>query len=998
MKLKFDANLDFQQEAIASIVDIFEGQETCQTTFTVAKLRGQQYEMNSQGQVTSDLGVGNRLELLPEELLSNVKKIQLKNGLKPSSGLDSMNFTIEMETGTGKTYVYLRTIFDLNKKYGFTKFVIVVPSVAIKEGVYKSLQITEEHLKAHYDNIHYDYFIYDSQKLEQVRSFATNDYIQIMVINIDAFRKSFTDPDKASKANVIHRTHDKLSGNKPIEFIQATNPIVIIDEPQSVDTTDKSKEAIVSLKPLCTLRYSATHREQYNLMYKLDSVDAYERKLVKQIEVASLQVKDQHNKAYIKLLKVDNSKGALRARIEIDIQMSGKIKRDKKWVKQGEDLYSISGGRNLYEGYIINDIYCEKSNEYIDFTSNPEVVYLEQVLGDMDQDEFKRVQIRKTIEEHLEKELRLSAKGIKVLSLFFIDKVANYRFYDEEGNKQKGKYVDIFEEEYKSLIKKPKYSTLFQEVDKESTVDDVHDGYFSIDKKKTKSGKIYEEYKDTKGNTNADESAYQLIMKDKEKLLSFESKLKFIFSHSTLKEGWDNPNVFQICTLNETASEIKKRQEIGRGLRIAVNQDGDRVHGFDVNTLTVMANESYEDFADALQKEIEKEEGIRFGVVESHTFANVVVLDDKENEHYLGELVSEEIWKSLLDDKYINESGKVTELLKRDLNENSVKIPKQYAQAKPQILKILKKISGKLNIKNADDKRKVALNKAVYLSDDFKELWNRIKHKTTYRVDFDVDELIKTCSKEIKDNLLVGRAKIVYQKGKAEITKGGVTINEVKESMSIYGANDYVLPDIVSYLQDETNLTRRTIVDILIKSDRLDDFKANPQKYIDGVSQIIKRTMRQFIVDGIKYQKIGNTYCFAQELFETEELYGYLSKNMIESTKSIYDHVVYDSDIESSFAKEFEKSEDVKLYAKLPGWFKVETPLGSYNPDWAVVINRDDEERLYFVVESKGSLFTDALRPTEKAKIDCGKEHFKALGTDVKFAVANSFESFCDNL
>lgn len=991
MKLKFDANLDFQQEAIASIVDIFEGQETCRTNFTVAPMPEKMLFDN-------DLGVGNKLELLPEELLSNIKKIQLKNGLKPSASLDSMDFTIEMETGTGKTYVYLRSIFELNKKYGFTKFVIVVPSVAIKEGVYKSLQITEEHLKAHYDNVHYDYFVYDSQKLEQVRSFATNDYIQIMVINIDAFRKSFTDPSKESKANVIHRTHDKLSGNKPIEFIQATNPIVIIDEPQSVDTTDKSKEAIASLKPLCTLRYSATHREQYNLMYKLDSVDAYERKLVKQIEVASLQVKDQHNKAYIKLLKVDNSKGALRARIELDVQKSGKIKRDKKWVNQGDDLFSLSGGRNLYEGYIINDIYCEKDNEYIDFTSNPDIVYLGQVLGDMDQDEFKRVQIRKTIEEHLEKELRLRAKGIKVLSLFFIDKVANYRFYDDEGEPQKGKYAKIFEEEYQSLIKKPKYKTLFEDVEVKALVDDVHDGYFAIDKKKTKAGKEYEEYKDTKGNTNADESAYQLIMKDKERLLSFDSRLKFIFSHSALKEGWDNPNVFQICTLNETSSEIKKRQEIGRGLRIAVNQDGERIHGFDVNTLTVMANESYEDFADALQKEMEKEEGIRFGVVEDHTFANIVVLDEKEAEHYLGVEASEDIWKSLLENKYINDSGKVMESLKQDLNDNAVKIPENYRQAQPQILKILKKISGKLNIKNADDKRKVSLNKAVYLSEDFKALWDRIKYKTIYRVSFNVAELIDTCSKEIKNNLIVGRAKIVYQKGKTEITKGGVAISEVRESMAVYGARDYVLPDIVSYLQNETNLTRGTIVDILIKSDRLEDFKSNPQKYIDEVSQIIKRTMRQFIVDGIKYQKIGDNFYFAQELFKENELYGYLSKNMIESTKSIYDHIVYDSDVESGFAKEFEKSDDVKLYAKLPGWFKVDTPLGSYNPDWAVVVERDGEERLYFVVESKGSLFTDALRPTEKAKIDCGKEHFKALETDVKFAVANNYESFCDNL
>ncbi|MCA9407179.1 MAG: DEAD/DEAH box helicase family protein [Candidatus Omnitrophica bacterium] len=990
MKIKFDANLDFQKESIHSIVDLFEGQETCRTNFTVAP-------MPEKHLFDSDLGVGNKLELLPEEILSNVKNIQLKNGLKPSAKLDSMDFTIEMETGTGKTYVYLRTMFELNKKYGFTKFVIVVPSVAIKEGVFKSLQMTEEHLKTHYDNVNYDYFIYDSQKLEQVRSFATSDYIQIMVINIDAFRKSFTDPEKESKANVIHRTHDKLSGNKPIEFIQATHPIVIIDEPQSVDHTDKAKVAISSLKPLCTLRYSATHREQYNLMYKLDSVDAYERKLVKQIEVASLQVKDQHNKAYIKLLKVDNSKGTIRAQVEIDIQKSGKIKRDKKWIKSGDDLFSISGGRNIYEGYIISDIYCEKGNEYIDFTSNPDIVYLGQALGEMEQGEFKRVQIRKTIEEHLDKELKLRPKGIKVLSLFFIDKVANYRIYDEDGNPQKGKYAQIFEEEYSQIIKKPKFNTLFEGVDRDSTTELVHNGYFAIDgKKKDTSGReIYKE-SSGEGKTVADESAYHLIMRDKEKLIGFDTKLKFIFSHSALKEGWDNPNVFQICTLNETGSEMKKRQEIGRGLRIAVNQDGDRVHGFEVNTLTIMANESYEAFAEALQNEIEREEGIKFGVVEDHTFANVVVLDKDEKEHYLGVESSESIWKCLLDNKYICDSGKVQESLKKDLNENTIKLPEEYAQAHPQIIKILKKITGKLNIKNADDKKIISLNKAVYLSDDFKELWDRIKYKTTHRVDFNVDELIAECSKEIKENLIVGRAKIVYQKGKTEITKGGVSISEVRESMVVYGARDYVLPDVVGYLQNETNLTRKTIVDILIKSERLEDFKNNPQKYIDEVGQIIKRTMRRFIVDGIKYQKIGDAFYWSQELFESEELFGYLEKNMIESTKSIYDHTVYDSDIESSFAKEFEKSDDIKLYAKLPGWFKVETPLGNYNPDWAVVIERDGKEKLYFVVESKGSLFTDALRPIEKAKINCGKAHFKALDTDVKFAVANKYENITD--
>jgi len=988
MKLKFEPNLNFQIEAINSIVDIFEGQEICRTNFTVAPLSTDRLSYN-------ELGVGNRLELLEEDILENVKNIQLRNGLKSSSNLESMDFTVEMETGTGKTYVYLRTIFELNKKYGFTKFVIVVPSIAIKEGVYKSLEITEEHFRSLYNNTQYDYFIYDSSKLEQVRSFAANDYIQIMVINIDAFRKSFTDPEKEIKANIIHRAHDRLSGIKPIDFIKATNPIVIIDEPQSVDNTVKAREAIKSLNPLCCLRYSATHREKYNLMHKLDSVDAYERKLVKQIEVASLQVIGGHNKAYIKLLSVKND--PFQAKIEIDVLKSGKVSRKKKIVKKGDDLFEISGGRDVYEGYIVNDIYCEKGNEYIDFTSRPDVIGLNQSIGDVNQDEYKRLQIKKTIEEHLDKELRLRSIGIKVLSLFFIDRVANYRSYDTEGNPYKGKYAKIFEEEYKEIIKKPKYRRLFENLDMQAEAESVHNGYFAIDRKKdTRGENFFKESIGDEGKTISDESAYQLIMKDKEKLLSFDSKLKFIFSHSALKEGWDNPNVFQICTLNETGSEMKKRQEIGRGLRIAVNQDGERVHGFDVNTLTVMANESYEDFVNALQKEIEKEEGIRFGVIENHSFANIVQIDDKDNKRYLGFESSEKIWNHLFSKGYIDKNGKVLEKLKEDLMENKVSILEEYEYVSPEILRMLKKITSKLNIKNANEKKKIELNKEVFLSPEFKNLWDRIKHKTIYHVSFDTYELIEKCAKEIRENLIVGKTKFIYRRDRTDITRGGVTGRKVSEAAYVYKANDYSLPDIISFLQNETDLKRKTIVDILIKSKRLEDFKKNPQKFIEEVAYIIKKTMRNFIVDGIKYQRIGDGYYWAQELFVNEDLFGYLYKNMIEAKKSVYDYVVYDSDVEYKFAEEFEKNDYVRLYAKLPKWFFINTPLGNYNPDWAVLIERNGEEKLYFVVESKGSLFIDELRPIEKGKIECGKEHFAALNTNVNFAVSNDFETLID--
>ena len=999
MKIQFDPNLSYQLEAIDSIVDIFKGQESCNSNFTVASpsLRVGLYSIH--GIELNEMGVGNRLQLLREDILKNAREIQLRNGLAPSETLDGMNFTVEMETGTGKTYVYLRTIFELNRKFGFTKFVIVVPSIAIKEGVHKSLQMTEEHFRGLYDNVQFDYFVYDSEKLGQVRNFATNDYIQIMVINIDAFRKSFTDPNKEHKANIIHRPHDRLGGGRPIEFIQSTNPIVIIDEPQSVDTTVKSKEAIASLNPLCTLRYSATHVDKHNMMCKLDSVDAYENKLVKQIEVASIEVEDSHNKAFIRLLGVDNKKNPITAKIEMDaIQRNGEVSRVVRTVRSGDDLLEISGGRDIYDGYIIEDIYCEEGNEYISFTSKPEIIRLNQAIGDVDDDDYKRLQIRKTIEEHLDKEMLLRPRGFKVLSLFFIDRVAHYRWYDEDGNPQKGKYAKMFEEEYARAIRKPKYHTLFEGADLETEPKGVHDGYFAIDKKKDATGQQRLKESRGEGTTLADESAYQLIMRDKEKLLSFDSKLKFIFSHSALKEGWDNPNVFQICTLNETKSVMKKRQEIGRGLRIAVNQDGERRYGFDINRLTVVANESYEEFARQLQKEIEDETGIKFGIVEKHLFANIVISANGDETRYLGVKRSGNVWDHLQTTGYVDSKGKIQDSLRRALKAGQIDLPEDVREYSDQITTVLRKVAGTLNIRNAANREQVKLNKAVYLSPDFEELWNRIKYRTTFRVKFDCEELIEKCAQEIRVSLVVGRPKFIIRKASLDIDRSGVEVERLQESAAVYGKRDYELPDVITYLQNETNLTRRTLVDIMVRSGRLQDFRNNPQKYIEQVSAIIKRQMRLLIVDGIKYEKIGDRHYYAQKLFKENELYGYLKENMLESQKSIYDYVVYDSDVEKEFAESFEISEEVKIYAKLPGWFKIGTPLGGYNPDWAVLVEKDGQEQLYFVVESKGSLFSDALRPTEQAKIDCAREHFKALGKDVGFAVADNYSTFRDHI
>ena len=1000
MKLQFDANLSYQQQAVSSAVGLFRGQPRKQYNFTVPDLYGQ---INLAG----GIGVGNCLRLSEEEILKNLQAVQLRNGLPQSKSLKGgkLDFDIEMETGTGKTYVYLRSIFELNKAYGFTKFIIVVPGIAIKEGVYKTLQITQEHFKNLYDNVVYDYFIYDSSKLEQVRSFAVNDTISIMVINIGAFRKSFSDTDEngnlitgldrkelEKKANIIHRTDDKLNGSKPIELIQETNPFVIIDEPQSVDTTPKSKEAIASLHPLCIFRYSATHVEKHNLIYKLDAVDSFDMGLVKQIEVASFASEDNHNMAYFKLKSVDNKKSPITARIEMDVLVKGVATRKTVTVRQNDDLYELSKGHDVYENYIVDEIYCEPGNEYVSFTAKPTVLRLGKAVGDVDDLTVKDQQIRRTIQEHLDKELILNPQGIKVLSLFFIDRVANYRYYDKDGNPQKGIYAKLFEKNYKELIQLPKYRTLAGDLrNLDVDVSKVHNGYFSQDKKGI--------MKDTSGTTAADEDVYNLIMKDKEQLLSFDSKLRFIFSHSALREGWDNPNVFQICTLNETHSEVKKRQEIGRGLRLCVNQNGERQYGNSINTLTVMANESYFEFAAGLQHEYEEDEGIRFGILETYSFANISVKHADGTTAYLGEEKSGEIYHLFTEKGYIDASGRVQDKLRKALRDDLLEVPKDVIASKPAITAVCKKVCGSLKIRPANEKRVITPNKEVLLSADFKDLWDRIKYKTTYSVNFDSNELIKKCCEEMQRTLgTIQPAKLIFTKASLNITEGGVLTEENEHHGMHVQTIRQPLPDVVTYLQNATNLTRRTIADILVRSKTLNIFYKNPQRYMEEVSAIMKHQMRNFLVDGIKYTRLGDDEYYAQELFETEELTGYLERNMIASKKSAYHYVVYDSENEKDFAERFEANNAVKLYAKLPGWFKISTPLGSYNPDWAILIEQDGEKKLYFVLETKGNTSEEALRPTESAKIKCGRKHFAALGGQVTFDTADHFDDFIEKV
>jgi len=993
MKLHFEPNLDYQLQAIEAVCDLFHGQETCRTEFTVTReAAGGQLSL-----LENDLGIGNRLTLLDDQLLNNLHAIQLRHGLTPSTSLASGDFTVEMETGTGKTYVYLRTVFELNKRYGFTKFVIVVPSVAIKEGVYHTIEIAAEHLKGLYAGTPFDYFIYDSAKLGQVRNFATSPQIQIMVMTVGAINKfgdeqqaQTDEADESSRRektkNVMYRPSEKTGGEKPIDMIRATRPILIVDEPQSVEggLDGKGKKAMERMNPLCNLRYSATPKQAHHMLYKLDAVDAYERKLVKQIEVAAASVEGGYNKPFVRLLSVSNKRGVITAKVELDMQTGSGVARREVNVQDG-DLLDMTTQRTVYQDFRIGEIRGAKGTEFLElcYPGGESFLHLGEAYGEVEPLVIQRQMIKRTIKEHLDKEMRLRPQGIKVLSLFFIDSVEKYRQYDAEGNRVNGVYARIFEEEYRRLAKHPDYLTLFQEVDLTTAAEEVHDGYFSIDKKKI-GNKTVEIFKDSKGegNTKADDDTYSLIMRDKEKLLSLDTPLKFIFSHSALREGWDNPNVFQICAFGKMESESKRRQTIGRGLRLCVNQQGERLRGFEINTLTVIATESYEQFAENLQKEIETDTGIRFGIIEAHQFAGITSVGTDGQPVPLGIDQSKLLWESLKTAGFVNAQGKVQDALRTALKSDTLTLPEPFAAQLLQVKEILSKLAGRLEIKNADDRRQVKSRQAVLHSANFKALWDRIKHKTTYRVHFDNEALLSKCIKALAEAAPIAKTRLQWRKADIAIGRSGVDATEIFSAEPVtLDESDIELPDILTDLQDKTSLTRRSIFRILVESNRLDDFKRNPQQFIEMATEIINRTKRMALVDGIKYQRIGEDAYYAQQLFESQELSGYL-KSMIDANKSVHEQVIYQSDTERTFAEDLEKNEAIKVYAKLPAWFKISTPLGPYNPDWAVLVHNHEGERLYLVVETKSSLFTDDLRDRESGKINCGKAHFKALASD----------------
>lgn len=993
MKLKF-IEQQYQTDAVNAICDIFEGCEIKDSLFTIELANTRELESIKDQDIediTYSIGHSNKVSISDEEMLLNARDVQMNNNIKMTNTLNGKNFTVEMETGTGKTYVYTKTILELNKRYGMTKFIIVVPSIAIKEGVYKSFQVTQEHFKEKYDNVVYSYFVYDSNQLTRIQEFATSTNIEIMIINIDAFRKSFIDKDKETKVNLIHRESDKLSGNRPIDLIASTNPIVIIDEPQSVDGTKKSKEAIASLNPLVTLRYSATHKEIYNLMYRLTPVDAYHEHLVKSIEVASITSNEVSTKPYVKLLSVSD-KGGYSCRLEIYVKDKKTGTPSKKVVtaKTTHDIWELSNELDYYKdnGYIIDNIDCFKGEESVSF-SNGEYLNISQVIGDIDPNAIKRAQIRQTIELHLEKEKHFMKQGIKVLSLFFIDEVSKYRDYDVED--EKGVYAKWFEEEYTKLIHLPKYKVLLEKYGDFISEDpvEVHDGYFSKD------GKGRMKNSTGAGVNKDDETTYQLIMKDKERLLSFDEPIRFIFSHSVLKEGWDNPNVFQVCTLIETKDTMTKRQKIGRGLRICVNQNGERVMENEYNVLSVIANESYKEFAATLQKELESD-NFKFGIIESVSFAGIAIKQLDKTNVELTQQDSENIFKHLVDQEYLTSKGKVTTKYYIDKSNNEIKLPDNYETFTPKVIEVIEKLSREIPIKDVHEKVKVNLNKEVYLSEEFTSLWNKIKQKTKYSVNMDIDKLKSEAIEGIKNMPRIKADQIDGERNTINITKSGV-VSERRTEYQLGKINDFEkpsYPDFIRRLQDATDLLRITIIEVIAKSGRLSDFYENPEEFIKQVSRILLQVKKDNLTNGIQYTKIDDYYN-QEVIFDDEALYGNRNSNLLDldADKNVYDHVIYDSEVEKNFSIEAENDPDVLLYAKLPSKFKIDTPIGNYNPDWAVVLKDEDEEKVYFVTETKGTENINDLKGSEQKKILCGRKHFEVLDTGIKYVVAKELKT-----
>ena len=999
MRLQF-RHQKFQSDAANAICEVFNGQPFHSPTYMIDPGLGQIGLEDAR----SFTGFNNAPVVIGDDkILENIRNIQRSGQIKPSESLDGRyNLTVEMETGVGKTYTYIKTMYELNKRYGWSKFIIVVPSVAIREGVYKSFQMTEDHFAEDYGK-KIRYFIYNSAQLTELDRFASDSSINAMIINSQAFNA------RGKDARRIYMKLDDFRSRRPIDILAKTNPILIIDEPQSVEGA-ATKERLKEFTPLATLRYSATHRADsvYNMIYRLDALEAYNKKLVKKIAVKGISVSGSTaTEGYIYIQSINLSKGNPTATIEFDIKGKTGIRKVSRIVTEGYNLFDNSGELAEYkEGYTILRIDGRDSS--VEFT-NGKKLYAGDVIGSVSEEQLRRIQIRETILSHIERERQLFAKGIKVLSLFFIDEVAKYRQYDAQGNATGGTYAQIFEEEYKAIVGNMQLSLDDEEgylkYLESISEDQTHAGYFSIDKK---SGRIIDsKLGDKKERTSDDADAYDLIMKDKERLLDRREPVRFIFSHSALREGWDNPNVFQICTLKQSGSDVRKRQEVGRGLRLSVNQAGERMDEnvlsheeiHNVNVLTVIANESYDSFAKGLQSEIAEAVADRPRKVQAKLF-----------EEKFGEDTALVIYESLIENGYIKR-GELTEKYYEAKQNDSLEVPEEISGHIQEVISVLDSIYDP-NINKPENARKntvnLTLDKDKLNSRAFQELWSRINSRSYYTVSFDEDELINRAITELNSKLRVSKIYFKVEKGeqtkkiesKAQLQAGEafVRADMVREEASSYlemKASSAVRYDLVGKIVSETGMTRKAVASILVGIEKsiFDQFGNNPEEFILRAANIINEQKATAIIEHITYDKLTSE--FSTNIFTEPDLKkGALGVNAIEAKRHLYDYVIYDSTNERDFANQLEThSQEVEVYVKLPKGFYINTPVGKYNPDWAIAFYEGKVKHIYFVAETKGDMSSMELREIEKAKAHCAREHFRAIsGENIKYDVVSSYD------
>ena len=1029
--MKFNFKIQqYQTDAVDAVVKVFNGQgyhDKIKYVRDLGKIKsnGTQMTLNLNNDEagycdpSDDTGYKNELiELSDEQLLKNIQTIQKQNNIKTSASLvkdlGKCSLDIEMETGTGKTYVYIKTLFELNKRYGWSKFIVVVPSIAIREGVKKSFDITADHFMEYYHK-KIRPFVYNSSRLNELDNFSSSSGINVMIINTQAFAASLKEGGRSKESRIIYSKRDEFASRRPIDVIKANRPIIILDEPQKMGG-DVTQKALKNFNPLFTLNYSATHKKQHNLIYVLDALDAFNKKLVKKIEVKGFEVKNfRGTDSYLYLEQIVlSSKKPPMAKIELEIGYNKSINREPRTLGVGDDLYYISQEMEQYKGYTISEIDPLKGT--VTFT-NGEVIKAGDVVGDVSENDMRRIQIRETILSHFEKEEKLYNMGIKCLSLFFIDEVAKYRQYDENGNEVLGEYGKMFEQEYINVLND--YVTLldtpYQEYLKStcSDVSSVHKGYFSIDKK----GHAIDSKLKRGSEFSDDISAYDLILKNKERLLSFEEPTRFIFSHSALREGWDNPNVFQICTLKHSDSNTAKRQEVGRGLRLCVNQGGNRmdiqalgesIH--DINTLTVVASESYKTFVTDLQSDIKTVLYDRPTEATSEYFKGKYVKVDGEPT-LIDDKTANDIEFYLIQNGYVDMDRKVTDKYREDIKNGTVAdLPEKLKPMAEGIHMLIQSVYDDSVLKDMfsdghESKVKDNPLNENFAKKEFQALWREINHKYAYTVEFDSDELIKKSIEHINDKLFISELQYTTTIGRQkseineyELSRGDSFVRESSGTYTLKHAEvSQIKYDLIGKIAEATTLTRKTISKILqgIRIDKLYMFQNNPEEFITKVSRLINEQKATMIVEHISYDTIEGEY--DSTIFTAEKNTQSFEKAFL-AKKAIQDYVftdgVAEKSIERKFAEDLDAAEEVCVYAKLPRTFQIPTPVGNYSPDWAIAFYEGKVKHIFFVAETKGTMESLELRPIEQAKISCAKKLFNEMSTSkVRYHDVDSYQS-----